>query len=67
MTSETHADAEIFEHKGGHILGADGEIRYFEADPAGFYFWLDGPDGLRRLFGPYDTREDADMHLEAAV
>ena len=58
------ADSGVFEHKGGFILDENGKIRYWEADPSGWYFWNDDVDGIRRLYGPFDTREDAEFHQE---
>lgn len=54
----------IFFHTGGAILDEDGQRRYWEDDPPGWYFWNDDPDGLRRLHVPYDSRADVDEELE---
>jgi len=58
------SDDQVFEHKGGAILDRNGQRRYWEDDLPGWYFWNDDFDGLRRLYGPYESKEDAEFYQE---
>jgi hypothetical protein len=54
----------VFQHRGGAILDERGSRRYSVSDPPGWYFWADGVDGTRGLYGPYISKEDAEFHQE---
>lgn len=56
--------AGVFWHRGGYILGHDGRMRYMEPDLPGWYYWFEGPDRLRYLQGPCNTRSEAEYYLE---
>lgn len=58
------ADCIPFLHPGGAILDEDGNRRYFDDDPPGWYFWSEDPDGVRRLHGPYDSMEAVDEEMD---
>ena len=59
--------AGIFWHAGGHIPSSDGNLRYFEAEAPGWYFWFEGPDKYKYLHGPFDSEEDAKFDLESSI
>jgi len=59
-------DTAVFEHKSGYILDDDGRERDLEPNLPGWYFWFEDYGGNHwHLFGPYDTEEEAEMHLES--
>lgn len=59
--------AGVFRHDGGYIRDQDGQIRYYEPDPPGWYYWFEGPDNYRYLRGPYPSQAEAEAELEEAI
>jgi hypothetical protein len=59
--------AGVFWHAGGNIKNRDGELRYFEPESPGWYFWFEGPDHFRYLQGPFDSKEEAEEQLESSI
>lgn len=61
------ADIAVFYHSGGVMMDDDQKRRCWENDPPGWYFWSGIADGNRRLHGPYESRELAQVQLRCSL
>lgn len=56
----------IFYHIGGVVMDDEEKRHRWENDPPGWYLWRH-ENGVRRLCGPYDSRESAQSQVDSSA